>query len=298
MASVRSGLRARLDRGETIVAPGAYDPIGARIVASLGFHAVYTGGYMSGAHLAVSEPLMTMTEQVEVAQKVARAANLPVICDGGAGYGDPVHTMRAVKAYEDAGLAGIHIEDQVYPKRASYHMGLEHVTPMDELIDKMKYALQARRDKDFLIIGRTDAFSAVEGNMDEAIRRGLAMRDLGVDLVMPRGVREPKDLEAYRKGVPDVPLLVIAGHDDITVQQYTDLGYQIIIYATTPIITAAMAMMEAYESLKDTGAIGINAAEVAARRRKVEALISLPEYYEVEAATTEKAYQAHQRAPT
>jgi methylisocitrate lyase len=298
MASVRSGLRARLDRGETIVAPGAYDPIGARIVESLGFHAVYTGGYMSGAHLAVSEPLMTMTEQVEVAQKVARAANLPVICDGGAGYGDPVHTMRAVKAYEDAGLAGIHIEDQVYPKRASYHMGLEHVTPMDELIDKMKYALQARRDKDFLIIGRTDAFSAVEGNMDEAIRRGLAMRDLGVDLVMPRGVREPGDLEEYRKGVPDVPLLVIAGHDDITVQQYTDLGYQIIIYATTPIITAAMAMMDAYQSLKDTGAIGINAAEVAARRRKVEALISLPEYYEVEAATTEKAYQAHQRAPT
>ena len=298
MASVRSDLRARLDRGETVVAPGAYDPIGARIVESLGFHAVYTGGYMSGAHLAVSEPLMTMTEQVEVAQRVARAADLPVICDGGAGYGDPVHTMRAVRAYEDAGLAGIHIEDQVYPKRASYHMGLEHVTPMEELVEKMKYALQARRDRDFLIIGRTDAFSAVEGNMEEAIRRGLAMRDLGVDLVMPRGVREPKDLEEYRKGVPDVPLLVIAGHDDISVQEYTDLGYQIIIYATTPIITAAMAMMEAYQSLKDTGSIGINATEVAARRRRVEALISLPEYYEVEAATTERAYQGHERAPT
>ena len=91
---------------------------------------------------------------------------------------------------------------------------------------------------------------------------------------------------------------MIAGHDDITVQQYTDLGYQIIIYATTPIITAAMAMVDAYQSLKDTGSIGIDATEVAARRRKVEALISLPEYYEVEAATTEKAYQDRERAPT
>ena len=88
MPSVRSELRARLDRGETIVAPGAYDPISARIVEALGFPAAYTGGYMSGAHLAVSEPLMTMTEQVEVARKVAYAVNLPIICDAGAGYGD------------------------------------------------------------------------------------------------------------------------------------------------------------------------------------------------------------------
>ena len=88
MPSVRSELRARLNRGETIVAPGAYDPIGARIVEAMGFSAVYVGGYMSGAHLAVTEPLMTMTEQVDVAKKVAEAVNLPVICDGNAGFGD------------------------------------------------------------------------------------------------------------------------------------------------------------------------------------------------------------------
>ena len=296
MTSVRSELRARLNRGETIVAPGAYDPIGARIVQALGFPAVYTGGYMSGAHLAVSEPLMTMTEQVEVGRKVASAVNLPVICDGGAGYGDPVHTMRSVRAYEDAGLAGMHIEDQVFPKRASYHMGLEHITPLDEFLDKMRYALQARRDEEFLIIGRTDAFSAVEGSMEEAVRRGLALKELGVDVVMPRGVITKEDLAHFSSAVLGVPLLAIAGGQDISVQEYEELGYQIIIYASTPMVAAAIAIFEAYQSLKDTGMTGISADEVAARRAKVEELISLPEYYQVEAETTEKAYQREQRA--
>ena len=295
MPSARSALRARLTRGETIVAPGAYDPISARVVESLDFPAVYTGGYMSGAHLAVTEPLMTMTEQVEVARKVAGAVDLPVICDAGAGYGDPVHTMRTVRAYEDAGLAGLHIEDQVYPKRASYHMGLEHITPFDEFLEKMRYALQARRDQDFVIIGRTDAYSAVEGSMDEATKRGRALRDLGVDAVMPRGVTQREDLALFRKAVPDVPLLVIAGAEDISVKEYEDLGYQIIIYAVTPIIAAATAIFDVYQNLKDTGLTGINAQEVAQRRKRVESIISLPEYYRVEAETTEREYQDRRR---
>ena len=289
--SVRSDLKGRLVEGKTIVAPGAYDPVSARVVQALGFDTVYTGGYMSGAHLAVSEPLMTMTEQAEVASRVARAVDLPVICDAGAGYGDPVHTMRCVRVFEAAGIAGIHIEDQVYPKRASYHAGLEHIIPLEEFLEKMKYALQARSDPDFLIIGRTDAFSAVEGDMEEAIRRGLALRDLGVDVVMPRGVRQKPDLATYRNGVPDVPLLVIAGTDDITVREYDDLGYQVIIYATTPIIAAVNGIKQAYESLRDKGHIGINARRVAEMRREVEELISLPEYQRVEAETTEREYQ-------
>ena len=291
MPSVRAELRARLKGGETVVAPGAYDPITARIVQTLGFPAVYTGGYISGAHLAVTEPLMTMTEQLEVARKVANSVELPVICDAGAGYGDPVHTMRTVRAYEDAGLGGLHIEDQVYPKRASYHMGLEHITPLDEFLQKMRYALQARRDKDFLIIGRTDAFSAVEGSMEEAVRRGRAMRDLGVDAVMPRGVVQKEDLAHFRKEVPDATLLVIAGSADISVKEYEELGYQIIIYATTSILTTAIALMLVYQNLKDHGVTGISAQNVMERRAKVEELISLPEYYQVEAETTEKEYQ-------
>ena len=289
--SVRSDLRSRLTSGQSIVAPGAYDPISARLVQSLGFEHIYTGGYMSGAHLAVTEPLLTMTEQVEVAARVARSVPLPVICDADAGYGEPVHAMHCVRTFEQAGIAAIHIEDQVYPKRASYHAGLEHIIPMDDFLEKMKYALQARSDPDFLIIGRTDAFSAVEGDMNEAIRRGNALRDLGVDVVMPRGVRQREDLDTFRKGVPGVPLVVIAGADDITVQEYTDLGYQMMIYATSPIIAAVEGLRQVYRSLKDTGHIGIDAQRVAAMRSEVEALISLPEYQQVEAQTTERDFQ-------
>jgi 2-methylisocitrate lyase-like PEP mutase family enzyme len=288
MASVRSDLRAKLQRGETIVAPGAYDPLSARVVQALGFSAIYTGGYMTGAHTSITEPLLTLTEQVEVAQKVAHAVNLPVIADAGAGYGDPLHVMRCVREFETAGIAGIHIEDQVYPKRASYHKGLEHIVPMQEFVERMSYALKARQDPDFLIIGRTDAFSAVEGSPEELIRRGLALKELGVDAVMPRGVRAREDLAFFRKEVPDVPLLVIAGADDISVQEYADLEYQIIIYATTPAVVAAFALMETYQHLKDTGLLNINAQRVAELRRRVEDLISLPEYYAVEAATTER----------
>jgi len=297
MPTVRQQLRERLQRGETIVAPGAYDPISARVVQSLGFPAVYTGGYITGAHTTITEPLLSLTDQVEVAQKVARAVDLPVIADAGTGYGDPLHVMRCVREFETAGIAGIHIEDQVYPKRASYHKGLEHIAPLDEFRERITYALQARRDQDFLIIGRTDAFSAVEGSPEELVRRGHALREWGVDVVMPRGVRQREDLDFFRKNVPDVPLLVIAGADDISVQEYEALGYQIIIYATTAIVSTVSALMATYSSLKETGLTNFNEQQVAEIRAQVEALIDLPAYYEVEAATTEKrsAGQAPER---
>ncbi|MEE8290413.1 MAG: isocitrate lyase/PEP mutase family protein [Candidatus Tectomicrobia bacterium] len=288
MPSLRKQLRERLQRGETIVAPGAYDPISARVVQSLGFPAVYTGGYITGAHTTITEPLLSLTDQVEVAAKVARAVNLPVLADAGTGFGDPLHIMRCVHEFEQAGIAGIHLEDQVYPKRASYHKGLEHIVPLDEFEERLTYALRARQDADFLIIGRTDAFSAVEGSPEELVRRGMLLKELGVDVVMPRGVRQREDLAFFRREVPDVPLLVIAGADDISVQEYSDLGYQIIIYATTAIVSAVHALLTTYGSLKETGLTDFKAQQVAEVRTQVEALIDLPEYYQVEAETTEK----------
>jgi 2-methylisocitrate lyase-like PEP mutase family enzyme len=288
MPSPRQTLRELLQGGATIAAPGAYDPISARVVQSLGFPAIYTGGYMTGAHTAITEPLLTLTEQVEVARKVVCAVHLPVLADAGAGYGDPLHVMRCVQEFETAGIAGIHIEDQVYPKRASYHKGLEHIIPLEEFSERLTYALRARQDPNFLIIGRTDAFSAVEGSREELVRRGLALRNLGVDAVMPRGVRQPADLAFFRQAVPDVPLMVIAGADDISVQEYANLGYQIIIYATTPIVVAVQALLEAYQHLKETGLLNLSAQRVAEIRTRVEALIDLPEHYQIEAETTER----------
>jgi methylisocitrate lyase len=277
-----------LQRGATIVAPGAYDPISARVVQSLGFPAIYTGGYVTGAHTTITEPRLTLTEQVEVAHRVVRAVNLPVLSDAGTGYGDPLQVMRCVHEFEAAGIAGIHIEDQVYPKRASYHKGLEHIVALEEFRERLAYALRARRDPDFLIVGRTDAFSAVEGSREELVRRGLFLRDLGVDAILPRGVRAREDLAFFRHAVPGIPLMVIAGADDIAVQEYADLGYQIIIYATTPIVVAVSALLEAYQHLKTTGLLNLRAQQVAEIRTRVEALIDLPAYYELEAETTER----------
>lgn len=145
MPSRKRLLRDMLQRRETVVAPGAYDPISGRVVQALGFPAVYTGGYITGAHTTITEPLLTLTEQVEVARKVVQAVTLPVLSDAGAGYGDPLHVMRCVREFEAAGIAGIHIEDQVYPKRASYHhKGLEHIVPLEEFRERLTYALRAR----------------------------------------------------------------------------------------------------------------------------------------------------------
>ena len=113
--------RALLKRGNFIFMPVAYDPIGGRLVESLGFKATYTGGFVTGGSRCITEPMVTMREQVDVAGDVANAVEIPTLADGGAGFGEPMHTMRSVREFIRAGIAGIHIEDQFYPKRAHYH---------------------------------------------------------------------------------------------------------------------------------------------------------------------------------
>lgn len=286
--SVRRKLKEMLAKGETILAPGAYDPITARVVEDLGFPAVYMGGYMTGAHLATTEPLMTLTEQVEAAAKVARAVNIPLICDADAGYGDPIHTMRCVREFESAGVAAIHIEDQVYPKRASYHQGREHTIPLDQFLEKIRYALQARQDPDFLIFGRTDAFEAVGGSMDEAIARGRELAKAGVDAIFPSGIYDREGLQAFRAGVPDIPLMTLGGINYRQAERMRELGYQIICYNITPIVTAVGAVREVYRTLKETGTVPFDRDRFLELMRYVEGLIQLPAYYEIESKTTER----------
>ena len=288
----RRHLRGMLDRGELVIAPGAYDPLTARIVESLGFSAIEVGGMVTGAHLATTEPLVTLTEQVEVAKKVADAVRIPVMTDAGAGFGEPVHVARTVELFEAAGLSGIHIEDQIYPKRVSYFRELEHMIPLDEFIVKIKYALAARRDKNFLIIGRTDAFTAQGGGKDETVRRAQALKDVGVDVLMLRGVSTKEELSFFRKAVPDIPMVVIAGAKwvDLSIEEYRDLGFQIVVFATSPVMSAVGAVYRNYEVLKNTGRLGTPGGGEAyfAERRIVEKVLDIGRYMDIEAATTEK----------
>ena len=184
--------RALLKRGNFIFMPVAYDPIGGRLVESLGFKATYTGGFVTGGSRCITEPMVTMREQVDVAGDVANAVKIPTLADGGAGFGEPMHTMRSVREFIRAGIAGIHIEDQFYPKRAHYHKYVAHAIPAREFVDKIKMACRQRdeTDKDFVIIARSD--TARFRGMGEAVKRVNMAADVGADmgLVFPRNHKE------------------------------------------------------------------------------------------------------------
>jgi len=151
-------LRRLLKEEAFVYMPSAYDALGGRLVENLGFKAVYIGGFVTGGSRCTSEPLLTMDEQVRVAGDIAKAVKIPAIADGGAGFGEPLHTMRTVQEFSRTGISGIHIEDQLYPKRAHYHKNFAHAIPREKFVDKIKYACAARdeTDKDFVIIARTD----------------------------------------------------------------------------------------------------------------------------------------------
>src|SRR5579875_1351348 len=185
-------LRELLETGEFLYMPAATTPLEGRLCETAGVKVVYTGGYATGATCAISEPLLTLSEQLAVAGAVARAVAVPLIADAGAGFGEPLHTMRTVREFAAAGIAGIHIEDQLFPKRAHYHKYIAHALPRAEFVDKIRWACHQRDeiDRDFVIIARTD--TCREFGLDEAIARINAAAEVGADLglLFPRNDEE------------------------------------------------------------------------------------------------------------
>jgi 2-methylisocitrate lyase-like PEP mutase family enzyme len=286
----RKDLRERLQRREKLIMPGVYDALTARIVQEMGFSVLYLGGYTTGAHLATTEPLLTLTEQISVASWIVKAVDLPLIVDGDAGFGDILHTIRTVQEFEHAGVAGIHLEDQFFPKRASYHKGLEHIIPLEDFEQKIRYALEARRDPNFLILGRTDAARAVEGSYEELVRRSRALIKWGVDILIPfPSSNPPMDMvRKFRKDVPDdIPCLILGGQD-LPAEEYWNMGYNLVVYHLIGIFAAARAVQKEFQNIKEKGKWTLSAEEYGAARRLIEESISLPEYYQIEEKTTEK----------
>src|SRR5215469_3890016 len=159
MADKTTALRKLLADEAFIHLPVAYDALGGRLIEQTGFKASYVGGFVTGGSRSTSEPLLTLDEQVRVAGDVATAVGIPVLADAGAGFGEPLHAMRTVREFIRAGVAGIHIEDQLFPKRAHYHKYVAHVIPRKEFADKIRLACRQRdqNDKDFVIIARSDS---------------------------------------------------------------------------------------------------------------------------------------------
>ena len=288
------GRKARdlIAAGETIIIPGAHDPLMGRILQRMGFTFLCVAGWMTAAHLVTPEPVMTMTEQVEVARRVASAVDLPILSDAGTGYGDPIHVMRAVQEFERAGVAAIHIEDQVFPKRASYHRGLEHVVELDEYLRRLEYALKARRDKDFLIFARTDAGNALNGSWKEAARRARAVKALGVDGLLPM-TRNKESIERFRQEYPDndLTLLVTTYFNGLHPSELRTYGFQLVIFPLVTIITSAAEVIKTWRGVRETGIAKMDPEWAREAREEIEAAIGLPEFWKIEQETVEAMHK-------
>jgi methylisocitrate lyase len=289
-------LRQLIASGEFLYMPSAATPLEGRLAEAMGTPLVYTGGYVSGASRAITEPLLTMDEQVRIAGEVARAVGVPLIADAGAGFGEPLHTMRTVREFAAAGVAGIHIEDQLYPKRAHYHGYQVHAIPLAEFVAKIKYACRQRdeTDPDFVIIARSD--TCREFGLDEAIGRINAAAEVGADLglVFPRN-RAEAEAAPRRASVPLVWVQSRGNRDGRPTLSLGDLkamGYRGCIDAQILIGAALHAMKAALGEVIATGNFsGLGEAEFIAVRKEIEDLIGLDAYYRIEAETVERDSQ-------
>jgi carboxyvinyl-carboxyphosphonate phosphorylmutase len=287
-------LRELLSSGETIVAPGAFDPLAARLVEEAGFPAVYMTGFGTSAAL-LGRPdvgLLTMTEMVDNAGRIAASVDIPVIADADTGYGNPLNVIRTVGAFEAAGVAGIHIEDQVAPKKCGHMEGKQVIAPQ-EMAQKVRAAAEARSDQDFVIIARTDA-RAVEG-LDLAIERARLYRDAGADVLFIEAVVSDAEAAAAIKAFPDVPLLFNWAEGGktppISLARLRDLGYRIVIFPIGTLLAATAAMRGILQEIARAGTPAAVLSELPSFGEFTD-FIGLPQVREVE-----QRYAASDPAP-
>ena len=250
-------LRELLGRPGTVLAPGVHDAIGACIVEKAGFDACYiTGNGLVASTLGVPDiGLMTQTEVVSRAASIASSINIPVICDADTGYGSANNVARTVRLFEQAGVAGIHIEDQVNPKRCGAMSGLKLV-PVEEACNRIRAAVEARRDDDFVIIARTDARAAM--TLEEAIQRVNAYADAGADLVFVEMLESREEIKTVASSVPRPLLYDMLGVSRdmiLSAPELESLGVKVVIYPLSSTLLYAKATLELMQSLKATGTI-------------------------------------------
>ena len=286
-------LRALLESGQTIVAPGAFDPLAARLVEEAGFPAVYMTGFGTSAAL-LGRPdvgLLTMTEMVDNAGRIAACVDIPVIADADTGYGNPLNVIRTVGAYEAAGAAGIHIEDQVAPKKCG-HMEGKLVIPAEEMVEKVRAAVQARAQPEFVIIARTDA-RAPEG-LERALQRARMYLEAGADALFIEAVVTEAEAEEAVRAFPDVPLLFNWAEGGktppISLDRLRELGYRIVIFPISTLLAATAAMRRVLQEIAEAGTPAAMLPELPTFGEFVD-FIGLPEVREAEQryAVTEPA---------
>jgi methylisocitrate lyase len=272
-AQKRADLRAALATGELLRFPGAFNPLSARLIAEKGFEGVYISGAVIAADLGLPDiGLTTLTEVAGRAQQIARMTGLPAIVDADTGFGEPMNVARTVQALEDAGVAGLHIEDQVNPKRCG-HLDGKAVVDGDTAVKRIKAAVSARRDANLLIMARTD-IRAVEG-LDAAIDRAKALVDAGADAIFPEAMRDLTEFEAMRAAI-DVPLLAnmteFGKSELFTNQQLADVGMNIVIYPVSLLRLAMGAAERGLDTILAEGSLNAEVQNMQTRARLYELL--------------------------
>ncbi|MBP2367952.1 isocitrate lyase/PEP mutase family protein [Pseudonocardia parietis] len=252
----RARLRALLDAGEPVLAPGAYDALSARLVERAGFDAVYMTGFGTTAGL-LGRPdvgLLSGTEMAANAGRLADAVDLPLIADADTGYGNPINVIRTVRDYERAGVAALHLEDQVMPKRCG-HLAGKQVVPVGDMTAKIRAAVDARTDPDLLIIARTDA-AAVDG-LDAAIDRARRFADAGADLLFVEAPTSEADIERVAQELSGHRLVFNWAEGGRTPalsrDRLAELGFALVLFPVGTLLAATAGMTELLERLRADG---------------------------------------------
>jgi 2,3-dimethylmalate lyase len=253
----RARLRELLGAPSPLVAPGAYDALSARLVEQAGFDAVYMTGFGTTASL-IGRPdvgLLTGAEMADNARRIAAAVDVPVIADADTGYGNAINVVRTVQVYEQAGIAGIQLEDQVMPKKCG-HMSGKALIGADEMVGKLRAAVSARRDPDLVLIARTDAV-AVTG-VDDALARARAYAEAGADLLFVEAPTSEADIERVATELRGVAPLVFNWAEGgrtppISLARMAELGFSLVIYPIGTLLAATAGIRSLLETLRRDG---------------------------------------------
>jgi len=284
-ASPRKRLRELLAGPEPVVAPGAYDALSARLVEQAGFDVVYMTGFGTSASL-LGRPdvgLLGGAEMVDNARRIVDAVERPVIADADTGYGNAINVVRTVRTYEQAGVAGLHLEDQVMPKKCG-HMSGKAVIPATEMVGKIRAAVEARRDPNLVLIARTDA-AAVHG-LDEAISRARAFSEAGADVLFVEAPTSEDDIARVAGELNGVAPLVFNWAEGgrtppISLDRIAELGFSLVIYPIATLLAATAGVRSVLESIKRDGT-PLTAMDGLPTFDMFTDLIGLPEVRELE----------------
>jgi methylisocitrate lyase len=291
MTTNAAKLRAAMRGPLPATAPLVLNPLMARMVEAAGFPAGYLGGGSTGYQKVALEANLNLTEMCQAAVDIGAVSSLPLILDGACGYGDPMHMHRTVGMSEAAGFAGIEIEDQLVPKRAHHHAGIEHMIPAELMAAKVREAVAARRDADFVIIARTNAMRA--SSFDDAVRRGEAYRKAGADVLLLSMARTAEQLRAIAERLGG-PLMYLAGRGGLaglglSLRELGDLGYRIVADPSTPLLAAFVAWQQVYADLaRDFGGGASARPDYGPAEKDLLDVIGLEKLLAVERATVER----------